>query len=93
LGSCQALLFVLPLLSSANKRKRLGSDEGRKSRERERKRVRRVCDSEVDLTRSGYKLSRSDVSFLFKNLARSGRFKNGEEIRAREKNLRMLGRQ
>jgi hypothetical protein len=59
----------------------------------QRERVRRVCDSEVDLARSGYKISRSDVSFLLKNLARSGRFKNGEEIRAREKNLRMLGRQ
>jgi hypothetical protein len=62
------------------KKKRLGSDEGRKSRERER----RVCYSEVDLGRSGYKLSRSDVSFLLKILARSGRFRNEEEIRARE---------
>ncbi len=77
-------MFVLPLLSCANKRKRLGSDEGRKSRERERKRERRVCDSEVDLARSGYKLSRSDVSFLLKILARSGRFRNGGEIRVRE---------
>jgi hypothetical protein len=38
----------------------------------------------MDLARSGYKLSRSDVSFLLKILARSGRFRNEEEIRARE---------
>jgi hypothetical protein len=52
--------------------------------ERERERERRVCYSEVDLGRSGFKLSRSDVSFLLKILARSGRFRNEEEIRARE---------